>query len=71
MTHVTCRLTATIRDQLRNPVLSNRVWASFTLSIITTIIIDNNITISVFRFYLPVACWRDSVFASMLNGVSK
>ena len=30
MTHVTCRLTAKNRNQLRNPTLSNRVWASFT-----------------------------------------
>ena len=30
MTHVTCRLTAKNRDQLRNPALGNRVWASFT-----------------------------------------
>ena len=30
MTHVTCRLTAKNRDQLRNPTLSNRVWATFT-----------------------------------------
>ena len=29
MTHVTCRLTAKNRDQLRNPSLGNRVWASF------------------------------------------
>jgi len=27
MTHVTCRLTAKNRDQLRNPTLCNRVWA--------------------------------------------
>ena len=26
MTHVTCRLTAKDRDQLRNPTLGNRVW---------------------------------------------
>jgi len=31
MTHVTCRLTAKNRDQLRNPTFGNRVWASFTL----------------------------------------
>ena len=32
MTHVTCRLTAKNRDQLQNPTLSNRVWATlFTL----------------------------------------
>ena len=30
MTHVTCRLTAKNRDQLRNPTLGNRVWAAFT-----------------------------------------
>jgi len=29
MTHVTCRLTAKNRDQLRNPTLGNRVWAAF------------------------------------------
>jgi len=30
MTHVTCRLTAKNRDQLRNPTLGNRVWSIFT-----------------------------------------
>jgi len=30
MTHVTCRLTAKNRNQLRNPTLGNRVWATFT-----------------------------------------
>ena len=29
MTHVTYRLTAKCRDQLRNPMLGNRVWATF------------------------------------------
>ena len=29
MTHITCRLAAKNRDQLRNPTLGNRVWASF------------------------------------------
>jgi len=29
MTHVTCRLTAKNRNQLRNPTLGNRVWATF------------------------------------------
>ena len=29
-THVTCRLTAKNRDQLRNPTLGNRVWSTFT-----------------------------------------
>ena len=31
MTHVTCRLTAKNRDQLRNPTLGNRVWATYTV----------------------------------------
>jgi len=30
MTRVTCRLTAKNRDQLLNPTLGNRVWATFT-----------------------------------------
>jgi len=30
MTHITCRLTAKNRDQLQNPTLGNRVWATFT-----------------------------------------
>jgi len=30
MTHVTCRLTTKNRDQLRNPTLGNRVWATYT-----------------------------------------
>jgi len=30
MNHVTCRLTAKNRDQLRNPMLGNRVWSTFT-----------------------------------------
>jgi len=30
MTCVTCRLTAKNRDQLWNPTLGNRVWATFT-----------------------------------------
>ena len=30
MTHITCRLTAKYLDQLRNPTLGNRVWATFT-----------------------------------------
>jgi len=28
MTHVTCRLTAKTRNQLRNPTLGNLVWIS-------------------------------------------
>ena len=32
MTHVTCWLTAKNRDQLQNPTLGNRVWATFTFT---------------------------------------
>ena len=35
MTHVTCRLTAKNRDQLRKPTLGNRAWAAFTFSTLT------------------------------------
>jgi len=31
MTHVTCRLTAKNRNQLRDPTLGNRVWDTFTV----------------------------------------
>ena len=31
MTYVTCKLSAKNRDQLRNPTLGNRVWATFTI----------------------------------------
>ena len=31
MTHVTCRLTAKNRDQLRNPTIGNQVWATLNL----------------------------------------
>ena len=30
MTHITCRLSAKNQDQLRNPMLGNQVWATFT-----------------------------------------
>ena len=30
MTHITCMPTAKNRDQLQNPTLGNRVWATFT-----------------------------------------
>ena len=38
MTHSTCRLTAKNRDQLRNPTLGNRVWATFTFYQCTTLL---------------------------------
>jgi len=29
MTHIICMLTAKNRDQLRNPTLGSRIWATF------------------------------------------
>jgi len=39
MTHVICRLTAKNRDQLRNPTLGNRSWATFTFLMSTVIVV--------------------------------
>ena len=36
MTHVTSRLTAKNRDQLRNPTIGNRVWATITFKVFNT-----------------------------------
>ena len=38
MTHVTCRLTVKNRDQLRNLTLSDRVQATFTVSVAAVLI---------------------------------
>ena len=39
MTHITCRLTAKNWDHLRNPMLGNRVWATYLyLLLLNTII---------------------------------
>ena len=48
MTHVTCRLTAKNRDQLRNPTLGNRVWATFTFMLMISE--TKLVSISVFYF---------------------
>jgi len=45
MTHATGRLTAKNRDQLGNPTLGNRVWATFTF-LIVGLRGGNNITIA-------------------------
>jgi len=43
MTHVTCRLTAKNWDQLRNPTLGNRVWATFTFLHHSTAVPDKSV----------------------------
>ena len=37
MTYITCRLTAKNWDQLRNPTLGNRVWATFTFLLLPVV----------------------------------
>ena len=46
MTHVTCRLTATNQDQLRNPTLGNRVRATFSLCIRKRMISAENVSLA-------------------------
>ena len=46
MTHVTCRLTAKNRDQLRNGTLGNRVWATFIFTFIGSNILEAFTSIS-------------------------
>ena len=38
MTRITCRLTAKNPDQLRNPTLGNRVWATFTFTFLSMVV---------------------------------
>jgi len=47
MTHVTCRLTAKNRDQLRNPTLGSQVWATFTFTL--NIAVDERLQTSEIR----------------------
>ena len=42
MIHITCRLTATNRDQLRNPTLGNRVWATFIVLCVVFVVGSNH-----------------------------
>ena len=54
MTHVTCRLTAKTRDQLRNPTLGNRVWA-------TPFLATNSLLVTCpLQCYLPVCHYHHS-----------
>ena len=46
MTHITGRLTAKNRDQLRNPTLGSRVWATFTFFVINV-----SVTFRMFRCF--------------------
>ena len=57
MTHVTCRLTATNLDQLRNPTLGNRVLATFSFLVYDRIyktVRRPSVRPSVFPVYRPL-----------------
>ena len=53
MTHVTCRLTAKNRDQLWNPTLCSRVWASFTFFTVAAVmcVCDMQLTMNDFSVH--------------------
>jgi len=53
MTHITCRLTAKNRDQLRNPTLGNLVWAAFYRDSVLVDNTDDNSRV----FSLIQICW--------------
>jgi len=53
MTHVTCRLTAKNRDQVRNPILGNRVWANFTFTVLSDWLGRTSLKLSL------CLCWLD------------
>jgi len=61
MTHVTCRLTAKNRDELRNPTLGNRVWATFTFTV------DTKYSAVYFRYVLRAIFYPcDAMLAQVL-----
>ena len=65
MTHVNCRLTAKNRDQLQNPTLGSRVWATFTFFVLKsrqpdTVTLQRGRT----RTYLGLPGWRRGVVVS-------
>ena len=39
MTHITCRLTAKNRDQLRDPTFCNTVWANFFKTFLVVVVV--------------------------------
>ena len=67
MTHVTCRLTAKNRDQLRNPTLGNLVWATFTFYLRFTIKpLCLAVTLSLFnKFHLEITRCENKYFTSV------
>jgi len=70
MTHVTRRLTAKNRDQLRNPMLGNRVWAAFyhKTSIIFVSPFISKVSRRASSFFLSVQLSQPYV-ANLLQGI--
>jgi len=56
MTHITCRLTAKNQDQLRNPTLGNRVWATFFTIALLTVFAFSALTLLVWQQEGHPAC---------------
>jgi len=54
MTYVNCRLTAKNQDQLRNPMLGNRVWATFTFLSVPA---SKSVCQSVWIWHTSTASW--------------
>ena len=71
MTHVTCRPTAKNRDQLRNPTLGTRVWATFTFFTVTNLAVWVQQTNKVYLLYfvnLPCCDLRGAAGERMEGG---
>ena len=72
MTHITCRLTAKNRDQLRNPTLGNRVWATFTFTVKEIICFYSSVNVMYF-YFLNIIRRRlisDILFAGLVNQIT-
>jgi len=64
MTHDICRLTAKNRDQLRNPTLGNRVWATFTF--LVSLASNNRLTrTSVTILFRPLSQYKVRCFVGL------
>jgi len=57
ITHITCRLTAKNWDQLQNPTLSNRVWATFTFFISSVSVIGCSLPLRVWSVLQARSVW--------------
>ena len=61
MTHITCRLTAKNRDQLRNPSLGNLVWITFTF------LYADDAKINIFEILRYKNLWKSLNFVTALS----